>query len=836
MKRATTSNKPKPGNTVRGKITFLKFFISLLVWGISLSGFSQSRDEGTISGKVIDAGDRGPIPAASIRIFGQNTATPLKGLITDSNGNFSVIELPDNEYQIIIDFVGYKSDTINHIKLFGSKTKASLGNIVLFSVQHQLNAVSITAKAPVIENKIDRLVYNAASDITSQGGAALDVLKNAPMVSVDIDGNVELQGNGNIRFLINGKPSTILGKSITDALQAIPASQVKSIEVITSPGAKYDAAGTAGVINIILKDNKLLGVNGSMSLSAGTHLENGSANLTARTKNMGISAFFSGNEQLKAVVINTSNRRSYNQTRDTIDRFYQDRHSPIERDGFQSGLNFDWNLGPKDVLTAGIMVNHTAFNGTGLTPQDEQTLLASGDVLYDIFTLRHTIAKTRNTSADWSLSYKKEYKKEGQELNILYSSSYLKQYEYSSQFTTYTNTSNPTFGAIAENPGSDHETDISADYTVPFAKGFTLETGAKAVLENINSTVKTDTLAVGGNYLNDPGQSFNFKFNRNIYAAYLSSSFSFFKGLINGSTGLRYERTETTIPSGIRIPGNSIWAPSFLVQYKLGETQALGLAYSYRIQRPDYEDLNPFIDIIDPHNINTGNPQLKTEIGQKYELSYHNSFAQDANFYLNIYYNNNTNDIQPFVTFYPLYVANGINYANVSLSTPQNIGSQKTYGSNLLGSMPLTNKLNLRADLTLREIINNVPGSPAVRGFSYRFNLNTTYRFANSLAAEAFVNYNSARINFQNVAPAFLVYTFAVKKEFSAKKMSIGLTTTDPFNRITVLNSSASGNNFNQSTRRLQPNRSFGLTFSYKFGKLELKNVEGAKEKPADMP
>ena len=153
----------------------------------------------------------------------------------------------------------------------GEQYERLLPNILLETAQNQLKAVNVVGRTPIVENKIDKLVYNAANDITSQSGVALDVLKKVPMVNVDIDGNVELQGDANIRFLINGKPSSIFGASLVDALQSIPASQIKSIEVITSPGAKYDANGTGGIINIILKDSKVQGINGNVNLSARGH-------------------------------------------------------------------------------------------------------------------------------------------------------------------------------------------------------------------------------------------------------------------------------------------------------------------------------------------------------------------------------------------------------------------------------------------------------------------------------------------------------------------------------------------------------------------------------------
>ncbi len=162
-----------------------------------------------------------------------------------------------------------------------------------------LQSVTVVGDKPVVENRIDKIVYNVTNDITSIGGAAIDVLKKVPQVTVDIDGNVELQGNSNIRFLINGKPSSVFGNSLADALASIPASQIKSIEAITNPGAKYDSQGTGGIINIILFDNNMQGVNGNINLTAGSRLESGSMNLNLRHNSFGVNAFFSGNASLE---------------------------------------------------------------------------------------------------------------------------------------------------------------------------------------------------------------------------------------------------------------------------------------------------------------------------------------------------------------------------------------------------------------------------------------------------------------------------------------------------------------------------------------------------------
>src|ERR1700744_50167 len=304
----------------------MKYFFILLFFlctSLALQAQPYNNPKGHISGKVIDAVTKLPVDYATISVFVANGTSPINGVVTDPKGNFTITNLTPGEYSISVNFIGYLKKTIDHLTIGDASPNIALGTIAITPTQSQLKTVEIVSKAPVVENKIDKMVYNVANDLTSQGGSASDVLQKVPQVTVDIDGNVELQGNANIRFLINGKPSSIFGASLADALQSIPASQIKSIEVITSPGAKYDASGTGGIINIILKDSKVEGINGSVNLSAGSRLENGSVNLNARKGNIGLNGFFSGNAQINSTTINTTNRLSFNGARDTSTNLLQ---------------------------------------------------------------------------------------------------------------------------------------------------------------------------------------------------------------------------------------------------------------------------------------------------------------------------------------------------------------------------------------------------------------------------------------------------------------------------------------------------------------------------------
>jgi ferric enterobactin receptor len=799
------------------------FYIFIISVFLNLSAFSQSK--GTISGKITDAATKQPVDYATISIYKSGSTSPFNGASSDTKGNFKVNNIADGTYRVTVDFLGYQRQTIDNVKV-ANGANTSLGNIILSSAQTTLKDVNIVAKAPIVENHIDKMVYNAANDLTAQGGVAIDVLKKVPQISVDIDGNVELQGNANIRFLINGKPSSIFGASLTDALQSIPASQIKSIEVITSPGAKYDAAGTGGIINIVLKDSKVQGVNGTVNLSAGTRLENGSFNLNVRKNNFGAGVFFSGNEQLNSTTHTRNNRESYNDARDSLTTLLQNGDGKLKRSGYQSGLNFQWDISKHDNITGSVGFNHFGNHSSAVTNQEQQIIeLPSNNLLSDILSLRNSESRFDAHSTDYSIDYKKTFKKEGQELEVLYTSSYSRNTSSYSQEQDYLTGGYPASGSYSNNPGRDHETNISIDYTQPIVDGFTLETGAKAVLENLNNSVATDSLLNDGTYVPNANQTYGFNYNRKIYAGYVSGSFVLFNKFLEGKAGLRYERTNTTADfTGTAIPGYNTFAPSFMVLHKFGkgQTQSIKFAYSYRIERPDYGDLNPFYNISDPHNISTGNPDLKPEIGHNYELGYNKSFDSGSNFSASAFYRHNTDDIQGFTTFYSTLDIGGTEYSNVSLTQRYNIGSQTGVGLNLFASVPV-GKLSLRSNVQLGERSNSTPGLATVTGFAYRANLNASYQFPHDLIAEVFGNYNSSQKNIQGTRPAFGFYNFAFRKQLMNKKASIGVTAANPFNQYVSQTTTTSGSNFSQSNLRQVPYRSFGISLSYKFGKLEFK-------------
>lgn len=688
-----------------------------------------------------------------------------------------------------------------------------------------IQEVIISGKKAIVENKVDKIVYNVANDITAQSGAAIDILRKVPQVTVDAEGNVELQGNPNVRFLINGKPSSIFGNSLADALASIPASQIKSIEAVTSPGAKYDAQGTGGIINIVLNESKVKGINGIINTSVGTRFETGSINLNFRNNNFSMNTFFSGNAQLKSRTPFSQDRSSHSEITQT--RLLQNGYTDFQRHGYRTGLGFDWSINKTNTLSGSVSYNDFANKSIGFINQEQYINDFSNSSEQSIIGYRNSDSRSSVNSIDANLSYRKTFQKQGQELTADYVVSYGSPKSNYQQTQSLAGGFSPYDGILGSNPGTDTSHNLSVDYVQPINDKVTLEMGTKAIFQHITNTTDVSVLdAFSGQYQPDSFQSFHLKYDMGVYAAYVSSSLKLFNDWLDIRAGARYEYTTVKIDyQNINIPSYSLLVPSFILSHKFESGETIKMAYTRRVERPDYSELNPFLNFSDPHNITTGNPALKPEIGDNMELGYNKNFENGANLSLTLTERINSQDLKQITTFYPTYTVNGKDYTNVSVTSRDNIGKEYNSGGILSGSLPLLNsKLNLRGNMMLfhRYIVSDYFGNVDM-GFRYRLNLNMNYQFPKDFIVEMFGNYNSAAKNIQGKNPQSITYSIAARKQFWNKKASIGITTTNPFNRYINQITTVDTGDYNSYSIRYLPLQSFGISFSYKFGKMDFK-------------
>jgi hypothetical protein len=480
---------------------------------------------------------------ATITLLNLDDAKVVNGTTSDSNGQFKLTDVGEGTYKLTIYFIGYQTSVMNNVLVSKSNSTIALANIKLVNNPTTLKEVTVTSKKNIIENKIDKLVYNAEGDITSQTGVATDVLKKIPQVSVDVDGTVELQGNSSIRFLINGKPSTIYGNNISEVLQSIPASQIQSIEVITSPGAKYDAEGTAGIINIILKKSTAEGINGNMSVSLGSRLENGTINMSAHHKHFSANAFASGNAQLSSVTNNSVNRLSQDTALMQTSQLIQSGTSDYSRNGYEAGAGFDWDVTPRNNISGSFGYDYFGNSNEGVLNQQIITQDVSADTISNVYDVINNVNKFHEQSFYYDLSYKKTFEKEDQELEISTNSSYGNNYSSYQQTQADVSPDSTDQASYGNNPGIENETEIALDYTQPLGGDALLEAGGKTTFYRIKSTSDVYSLnAASDSYEYNTTLSSVLDYRSDIYAAYISSTFKLYRWL-DVKAGFRDEFT-----------------------------------------------------------------------------------------------------------------------------------------------------------------------------------------------------------------------------------------------------------------------------------------------------
>jgi len=763
----------------------------------------------------------------------KDTTKALNYASTDSTGMFYLDKIPYGEYKLTAQMLGYKTIS-KTVVLTNGRPFVDLGNIAMSPDAMMLNSVEVIASTKSVENKLDKIIYNAEKDITSQTGVATDVLKKVPMVSVDVDGNVELAGGSGVRFLIDGKPSTIFGSNITDVLQSIPANQIKSIEVITNPGAKYDAQGASGIINIILKHNTLEGINGNVSLTAGTIMQNGSFNFHARKGKFGVNAFVNGNDQL-ITTTQTDLKRTSTDTVAQANNFLQQTGSGnYTRNGFQAGGGFDWNPDSLNNISGALNYFRFGNNSTGNINQSEQGQDFEGNIFSDINSINNTTSAFTDYGFDPSLNYQHNFKNKDQQLEIGINGSFAHNKRTANNNQYLQPQDSLIYGTRNTNPAKENEYEAAIDYVQPLHKDVNLGIGGKFSGYDISSIA--DVLkwnAAANDYLYNSSLSNKFDYHQKVYAAYAELNFPIgktFSARIGGRDELTrinafYADAQQTVHKSY-----NTFVPSIFLMKKIGETQAVKLSYTRRIERPDYGDLDPFINTSDPTSISIGNPDLKPEIGDRFEASYNKELGKTGSFMVSLFYRQNHGDIQSYSSYYPSIQIGDTTYTNAAVSIRENIGIEKNTGANLFFDFHIDKNLNLRSNLTFfyRYTINQIDAGYNSHGTIYRFNMNASYQFPKNFAAEFFGAFSSRHREAQGNYPSFTSYNIAIRKLFWNKNGSIALTANNFFNKYVNQRMDIYGPGFVTNSLRQIPFRSVGINFTWKFGDLEMKKETSA--------
>jgi hypothetical protein len=783
---------------------------------------------GKISGTLIDSVTKQPLSYASVALFRASGKSPLNGVLTDEKGNFKIDGVHPGDYKIRITYVGYPEKNVGGITTTDSKPDKNMGQINVASGAKALNEVSVTAQAPLIENKIDKIVYNAEKDLTAAGGNATDVLQKVPLVAVDINGNVSLRGDGNVRVLINGKPSGATSASLSDVLKTIPADQIKSIEVITSPSAKYDAEGSAGIINIITKQKNMTGISGSVSGGIGTRQNNGNFNLNYNKNRFSLSMNIGGNYTWPQTSLTTFDNDIQPAGTDIHSASSSAGTNYVKRYGAIGNISSNYDFNAFNSLHTNIRLNQGGFNTNANTQSNFTNFTADTSSAYSSNSLGHNSFG----GFDWNVDYTHKFHKEGEELDLS------TQWSHSRTVTDFTNYYyNSQIANVKNNiNGLNNEYTLQADYTLPISKVLKLEAGGKEILRRLVGTSDVydyDPAAqTSDGFVFDNPNSSVYNYNQNVTAGYMVWTIT----LPKGYSILAGARDEITSISGQPVAGvdstlkpfsndYNTFIPSLTIQKALSSTQTIKLAYSKRITRPSLTFLNPYDNKTNILAQSEGNPSLSPEVSQTLELDYI-TFIKSSVINTSIYYKHTGGLIESIAT--PIVESEAGQPG--TLTTYENIGNNNSFGASFFGS------INPFKNITMRASVNAYTYKPDPTGlFISDKTQDGTYIQYNGFGmvewdlksgfiAQVFAIENSPRHTIQGTNPSFSLLGFGVRQQFMKKKASLGINVLEPFNKYKDFNTSLSSPGFTQTSTFQFPFRSVGLTFSYSFGKTTFSN------------
>jgi outer membrane receptor protein involved in Fe transport len=816
---------------------------------------------GSISGKLVDAKSN-PVSYATVTLL-RPDSTVANGDLSKDDGTFSMTNVPVGNYRLRVESIGVATKFVS-VQITADAPTKKLGNIKLTETENTLGTVSITGEKPIMELKVDKKVFNVEKNTTTAGGSATDVLQNVPSVSVDADGNVSLRGKSDVTILIDGKPSTLLGTDVASALQSLPANSIESVEVITNPSAKYDAQGTSGIINIITKKDGRFGMNGNITLGAGTgNKYNGNLGLNARKGkwNVFLNSSFRINNTYNNVTTDRADKDSTithingTDTTRSLQSYHTYEHVPRVFDGSFNTLGASFDPDKYNSFTLTENVNAMGFSfkdtsnyhvygipGEAGTPSFDQQ--------------RDSYFSGRPTSFSTALDYKHKFKKKDEELSVdgTYTTTQFKRtQDYTTLIDTVINgaTVAKPYNPITEHApgfGTNNTLNVWADYTDPLTKNGKLGLGFKSQFYWFNSTVNPIVDSTGIDPLDtnkhtDSSLLSIYNYTQQIHAGYVNWNDQM--GKFSYQVGLRAEDAsyngngQTPRPASYHDDFFNLF-PSAFVSYQLANQQSIYLNYSRRTNRPGFMQLLPFVDLSNPGTVNTGNPNLIPEFINNIEFSYSKNDNRGDNFILSTYYSYTQNLIEKVTT--PLSAEQAAKYGvpqSNLFSQPVNIASGTTYGLEGTGHVQIIPIWDATINANFFEnqlIIGN--GNPQYAqylsnnsGFTWFGKINTNLKLPKSFSFQVNANYESPKVITQGTLKETYWVDVALKKNFWKNKATLVVNCSDIF-KTHVFVTNYNLPYYDETINRVKETRISNLQFTYRFGKQD--KAGGKRDKSPD--
>ncbi len=620
--------------------TFLALLFTTFLF--SQNGGQNNTEQSTVrvSGKIIEVESNLPLEYATI-VFINTEGKIVTGGITDPSGEYK-IEVPIGIYTVQFEFISYKTEKLTNQEIVKNITLPTLSMVI---DSEALGEVIVRAETTEVQIRLDKKIYNIGKDLTTSGATVSDALDNIPSVTVDVDGTIALRGNENVRILINGKPSAIAGFGSTDALRQLPAEAIARVEVITSPSARYDAEGTAGILNIILRKEKTLGLNGSVQANVSYPLGSGiTGNINLRTD--------------KFNIFNTTGVR-YRESpgeatyKNTYFGDFVDNPLVIEdRDYDRKQKSFNTNLGIEYYLSKNSSITATGFLRLG----DDQDVITN---ITDEFNPNTILAVSRNrieteteedSNIQFSLNYVNNFDTNGHKLDVEF------QWETGEETQISLIEENNTFPQNELLPAEkvieeEDQTEylFQADYVLPIGENAQFEAGYRGKFENsITNYLLREQLQPNGAFMKNDSLSNIFDYTENVQALYTQygnkiGDFSFLLGLRMEATLLKGEVSGQDVSSNSDFNFNFDKEyvglfPTLNLVYELNENENISLGYNRRINRPRSWFINPFPSRSSEANVFQGNPDLNPSFASAFDLGYLKKWGRKVTLTSSIYY------------------------------------------------------------------------------------------------------------------------------------------------------------------------------------------------------
>jgi len=785
--------------------------------------------DGKIKGIVMDGELGGPLEFVTVQVKAKGSDKIVQGSVTGSDGNYTIGGLKKGEYVVTFSYIGYEEVSKN-ISISSDNQILSLGELTLAEDANQLGEVEVVAKRPQMRFEIDRKVFDATQDIAAEGGSASDLLSNIPSVEVDNEGSVSLRGNSSVTIWINGKASGLTADNQADILDMMPAGDIKQVEVITNPSARYSPEGTAGIINIILKDDRKPGYYGSVKVGADTdggYQASGNINYSSSKVDAYANLNYRNREFKGGGItsrLNTTDNSFLDQTND----------SKRQHNNWFGRFGATWHITKSDDL---------AFNVTGMTGGGDN----SENIHYNsIDSQKNTIyTSDRITNGDsdmkmynLELNYVHKFS-ENSNIDLMVSNNQWRRdgmniFRQSTVYTDPSQTANPLY-QTQENDIKDKTWEVQADYTNKISDMARIEAGYKGTFQRNASPVDTYTGTTAEDIRQDESLYNRFLYNQDVHALYMTYGGKWNK--LSYQAGLRgeYWRVDThSLDFDQEFNGKASETfekdyfklfPSAFISYALPKNNELQVNYTRRLRRPWGGQLNSFRNISDASNISFGNPELTPEYSHSFELNYIKSWESGHTLSLSGYYRS-TDDVIQRIRF--------LNTEdNVMYTTSENVAKSQASGLEIVGKDKLFKILDLTTTVNLYyskldgfSYLPQGAETPVIgdtdESFAWNVRMIANLSLPWGVSLQGTGNYNSKQLMAQGHREPNYSVDLGLRKSFLSDKLTLSINARDlldsrKFRTVTA------GDGFWQDSENWRGGRRVGFTLTYNFGNMNKK-------------